>query len=87
MGIHPASGNLEMDKIGIIIMNEKYGTVSLVSLLGIAFIVLKLCEVIAWSWWWVLAPFLVLAAATMVSIFLIVLITLLVGVIVNPWAR
>lgn len=25
--------------------------------LGIAFIVLKLCGVIAWSWWWVLSPF------------------------------
>lgn len=68
-------------------MSEKYGTFSLVGLLGTAFVVLKLCEVISWSWWWVLAPFLVLAAATVVSIFLIVLITLLVGVIVNPWAR
>lgn len=26
------------------------------SLLLIAFIVLKLCKVIDWSWWWVLAP-------------------------------
>lgn len=26
-------------------------------LLGIAFIILKLCGVIKWSWWWVLAPF------------------------------
>lgn len=26
-------------------------------LLGVAFIVLRLCNVIAWSWWWVLAPF------------------------------
>jgi len=25
-------------------------------LLTIAFIVLKLCHVIDWSWWWVLAP-------------------------------
>ncbi len=25
--------------------------------LGIVFIVLKLCGVIDWSWWWVLAPF------------------------------
>ena len=28
-----------------------------VSLLGIAFIVLKLTGSITWSWWWVLAPF------------------------------
>lgn len=27
------------------------------SLLGIAFIILKLCKVISWSWVWVLAPF------------------------------
>ena len=26
------------------------------TLLTIAFIVLKLCNVIAWSWWWVLSP-------------------------------
>ncbi len=25
-------------------------------LLSIAFIVLKLCKVITWSWWWVLSP-------------------------------
>lgn len=27
------------------------------SLLGVAFIVLKLMGYITWSWWWVLAPF------------------------------
>ncbi len=26
-------------------------------LLGVAFVVLKLCGVIDWSWWWVTAPF------------------------------
>lgn len=26
-------------------------------LLGVAFVVLKLCGVIHWSWWWVTAPF------------------------------
>ena len=29
----------------------------ILGLLGLAFIVLKLCGVINWSWWWVLAPF------------------------------
>ena len=33
------------------------GGIGFVGLLGIAFIVLKLCSVIDWSWWWVLAPF------------------------------
>lgn len=29
----------------------------ILGLLGVAFVVLKLCEVIDWSWWWVTAPF------------------------------
>lgn len=31
-------------------------SVSFTSLLTLAFIVLKLCNVIKWSWWWVLSP-------------------------------
>lgn len=31
--------------------------IGVVSVLGVAFVVLKLCGVINWSWWWVLAPF------------------------------
>jgi len=31
--------------------------ISTVGLLGVVFIVLKLCKVINWSWWWVTAPF------------------------------
>lgn len=27
------------------------------SLLGVAFVILKLCGVINWSWWWVTCPF------------------------------
>lgn len=30
---------------------------SFCAVLGLIFIVLKLCGVIAWSWFWVLAPF------------------------------
>jgi fatty acid desaturase len=37
--------------------NSKSGGVGVAGLLGVAFIVLKLTHVIAWSWWWVLAPF------------------------------
>lgn len=32
------------------------GAPSTCSLLTIAFVVLRLCEVIRWSWWWVLSP-------------------------------
>lgn len=33
------------------------GGISFASLLGLVFLVLKLCKVISWSWWWVTAPF------------------------------
>jgi len=39
---------------GICIMGSGTGVCGT---LGIIFIVLKLVGVIAWSWWWVLAPF------------------------------
>lgn len=32
------------------------GGIGFVGALTIAFIILKLCDVITWSWWWVLAP-------------------------------
>lgn len=35
----------------------KYVGMSATSLLGVAFVVLKLTGYIDWSWWWVLAPF------------------------------
>lgn len=34
-----------------------HGGIGVFSALGIVFVVLKLCVVIDWSWWWVLAPF------------------------------
>lgn len=37
-------------------MNKTGGSISFFGLLTIAFIVLKLCHVIEWSWWWVLSP-------------------------------
>lgn len=36
--------------------NNKTGGIGMTGLLQIAFIVLKLCKVIDWRWWWVLAP-------------------------------
>ena len=39
---------------------------TLAMLLGVAFIVLKLCKVIAWSWVWVLAPIWIYAAIIIV---------------------
>jgi len=36
--------------------NSSSGRVGFCGLLTIAFIVLQLCSVIHWSWWWVLSP-------------------------------
>ena len=44
-------------------MKESAASSSLLpTLLLVAFIVLKLCGVIAWSWWWVLSPLWIPAA-------------------------
>lgn len=37
-------------------VQQRSGGIGFLGLLTIAFIVLKLTGVIAWSWWWVLAP-------------------------------
>ena len=37
--------------------NSTSNGITLIGLLGVVFIVLKLCGVISWSWLWVLAPF------------------------------
>lgn len=41
--------------------NEKsvkvFGGIGFLDALTLLFIALKLCKVIDWSWWWVLAPF------------------------------
>ena len=33
------------------------GGIGVVGLLGVVFVTLKLCDVVDWSWWWVLLPF------------------------------
>lgn len=47
-------------------------------LLTIAFIVLKLCKVITWSWVWVLAPLWISFGLSLVAIIICVLIALIV---------
>lgn len=57
-------------------MEDKKVTVTLpcAGLLGIAFVVLRLCGVIAWPWVWVLAPFWVpLALALIICIVILIL--------------
>lgn len=36
--------------------NEQTPSLGIGGMLLVAFIVLKLCDVIDWSWWWVLSP-------------------------------
>lgn len=55
------------------------GGIGFCGLLTIAFIVLKLCHVIEWSWWWVLAP-------TWIPIIL-ALILLLIAALINAAAK
>jgi len=51
--------------------------IGLTSLLGIAFIVLKLTNVIDWSWWWVLAPFWIGAAIGVVILITIIILAVI----------
>lgn len=37
--------------------NSSSGGIGLLGLFGVAFVVLKLCHIIDWSWWWVTLPF------------------------------
>lgn len=37
--------------------NSSSSNIGVLSLLGVAFVILKLCNVITWSWWWVTLPF------------------------------
>jgi MFS family permease len=41
---------------------------SVATLLGIAFIILKLCDVITWSWVWILSPFWIGAIISILSL-------------------
>lgn len=56
------------------------GGISFCGLLTIAFIVLKLCGVISWSWFWVLSPILIPLIILLV-VLMVFLIPLVVGVI------
>lgn len=47
------------------------GGVGVLGLLGVAFVILKLCKVINWSWWWVTAPFWIPVGVTVLLIVLV----------------
>ncbi len=49
--------------------SSSQGGIGFVGLLTIVFITLKLCGVIAWSWWWVLSPVIISAGVFIVIMF------------------
>lgn len=51
------------------------GGIGFVGALQIAFIVLKLCKVISWSWAWVLAPAWITAILFILAVIVVVLFT------------
>jgi len=55
------------------------GGIGFFGLLAIVFITLKLCGVIAWSWWWVLAPLWIPAAIVIVLIAIVFICALISG--------
>lgn len=50
------------------------GGVGFAGLLTVAFIVLKLTGVIAWSWWWVLSPLWISVALVGVALLILALV-------------
>lgn len=54
--------------------NNSSSGISIFSLLTIIFVVLKLVGVINWSWWWVLSPFLIGCAISVIIIVIYVII-------------
>ena len=53
--------------------NTTYTGISFPFLLGLSFVILKLCHVIDWSWWFVTAPFWLMAViAAVISVIVII---------------
>jgi len=50
------------------------GGIGFVGLLTIVFIILKLCNVIVWSWWWVLSPIWISIGFTIIILIIILII-------------
>lgn len=65
---------------GVIVLSNNnnqvnWNGISLGGILGVVFVVLKLCGVINWSWVWVLSPFWIgLAIAIIASIIIVILV-------------
>ena len=49
-------------------MEKESRGIGFVGVLQITFVVLKLCKVIDWSWWWVLSPIWISTALTILVV-------------------
>lgn len=49
------------------------GGIGFTGLLTIVFVVLKLCKVISWSWWWVLSPIWISAILIILAIIIAII--------------
>ena len=58
--------------------NEQTPSLGVGGMLLVAFIVLKLCDVIDWSWWWVLSPIWIEAGLAVVITLIVLLEDLLI---------
>lgn len=54
--------------------SEKTSGVDFTDLLTIVFIVLRLCGIITWSWWWVLSPLWISAIGWVILLIIVLLI-------------
>lgn len=54
-------------------MENKSGGIGFFGVLALIFITLKLLGVIAWSWWWVLAPIWIPSAIAIVIVLAVVI--------------
>ena len=57
-------------------MNDKQvsGGIGFTGLLTIVFIILKLCGIITWSWWWVLSPLWISAILWVIVVVIVLLV-------------
>lgn len=64
-------------------MNKmKGGGIGITTLLTVVFVVLKLCKVITWSWWWVLSP-LWIVASLIILLWIIYLVICLIDAMID----
>jgi hypothetical protein len=61
--------------------------VGFTGLLTVAFVVLKLCHVINWSWWWVLSPLWIGFLVFLAVIAVIVIVAVIAHVFSRPGPR